>query len=273
MIYPSSPLLIDIGANLTHSSFDADGDQVITDAAAAGVVQMVITGSSINESIKAIALCARYPEQLFSTCGIHPHHANDWQDDSAAQIQQLVQQHSCIKAIGETGLDFYRDICPRDQQELAFIGQLQIAAALQLPVFLHERDAFARFAPILKEHRSSLNKVVVHCFTGEQPALFAYLDMDCYIGITGWICDERRGQHLQELVRHIPLDRLLIETDAPYLLPRDLPKKIRRNEPKFLSHIAASIARCRDMSVQALSLATHENSRRFFNLQESLSRQ
>ncbi len=264
--------LFDIGANLTHSSFDADCEQVLADAAAVGVKQIMVTSSSINESIKAIALCAQYP-QLNCTCGIHPHHANDWGPNTAAQIQQLVKQHACIKAIGETGLDFYRDICPREQQELAFIGQLQIAAQLQLPVFLHERDAFERFAPILKTYRTSLTKVVVHCFTGEKSALFAYLDMDCYIGITGWICDERRGQHLQELVKHIPSNRLLIETDAPYLLPRDLPKKIRRNEPQFLPHIASTIAHYLNIPLAALSQKTHENSRLFFNLQESASRE
>lgn len=265
--------LIDIGANLTHSSFDTDCAQVLADALAVGVESIMVTGSSISESLKAIELCAKYPQRMFSTCGIHPHHAMEWQADTGEQIQQLVREHACIKAVGETGLDFYRDICPQSQQEFAFNGQLQIAAQLQLPVFLHERDAFERFAPILKEHRSALNKVVVHCFTGEYAALRTYLDLDCYIGITGWICDERRGQHLKQLVQHIPIDRLLIETDAPYLLPRDLSKKIRRNEPQFLPHIAATIAQCLNMSLDFFCQATHKNSRLFFNLPESASRE
>jgi TatD DNase family protein len=263
--------LIDIGANLTHSSFATDCEQVLADALTAGVEQLMVTGSNINESIKAIELCAKHPQRLFSTCGIHPHHAMQWHDHTGEQMRQLVRDHACIKAIGETGLDFYRDICPREQQELAFIGQLQLAAQLKLPVFLHERDAFARFSPILTAHRSALSHVVVHCFTGEQDALNAYLDLDCYIGITGWVCDERRGQHLKNLIKHIPLNRLLIETDAPYLLPRDLShprlaKKSHRNEPQFLPHIANTIAQCLNIPVATLCQTTHKNSRLFFNL-------
>jgi TatD DNase family protein len=270
-IPPTCHPLIDIGANLTHSSFDPDREQVLTDAFAAGVEYIMVTGSSLLESIKAIELCEKHPQKLFSTCGIHPHHAIEWHADTSKQIQQLAGEHGCIKAIGETGLDFYRDICPHEQQELAFIDQLQIAAQLQLPVFLHERESFERFAPILKEHRHALRNAVVHCFTGEQNALRAYLDLDCYIGITGWICDERRGQHLRQLVKYIPLDRLLIETDAPYLLPRDLSlsgpqKKTRRNEPQFLTHIASTIAQCLNISAATICQTTHKNSRLFFNL-------
>jgi TatD DNase family protein len=257
-------------------------ENVLIDAASVGVQQIMVTGASVEESIRAIALCAQYYgpiyPQLFSTCGMHPHHANQWQGNTAQLLLQLAQQHPCVKAIGETGLDFYRDISPRSQQELAFIGQLEIASQLRLPLFLHERDAYERFAPILTHYRPSLTKVVVHCFTGDHTALSTYLDLDCYIGITGWICDERRGQHLQKLVRHIPLNRLMIETDAPYLLPRDLAnqpfaKKTRRNEPQFLPHIARILAHYLNLEVSTVCDATFENSLYFFGVHKPASKE
>src|SRR5699024_867619 len=151
--------------------------------------------------------------------------------------------HPEVVAIGETGLDFFRDFSPRPQQEAAFRAQLELAAELDMPVFLHQREAHARFLPILRDHLSALPAAVVHCFTGTDTELDAYLDAGCHIGITGWICDERRGHHLRDLVARVPAGRLMIETDAPYLLPRDLrPKpRSRRNDPMHLAHVAATV--------------------------------
>lgn len=271
------PKLIDIGANLTHSSFDQDICQVITDAQAAGVERIMVTSCNLIDTEKAVQLCTKYPN-LTTTCGIHPHHAASWHQESADQIIQLAQKYTCIKALGEMGLDFFRDLCPRLQQEQAFVGQLEVATQLQLPIFLHEREAFLRFYQILTEFRPQLSQVVVHCFTGDQRALTAYLELDCYIGITGWICDERRGQHLIDLLKFIPLDRLMIETDAPYLLPRNLPsntvlREARRNEPRLLQHIAGVIAQHLAIPLETLSENTYLNSRRFFNLDETLNRE
>ncbi len=151
------------------------------------------------------------------------------------------------------GLDFNRDFSPRPDQERAFEAQLALAVEYQLPVFLHERDAHERFAPILKAYRDHLVGAVVHCFTGSRQALFDYLDLDCHIGITGWVCDERRGKPLAELVHNIPDNRLLLETDAPYLLPRDLPEappKKRRNEPSLLPWIGKRVASLRGQDVK-----------------------
>ena len=258
---------IDIGVNLTNKSLLADIDAVLRRAQQAGVVQMVVTGTSIAESQKAIELCEGHPERLVSTCGIHPHHASDWQQGSYAHIRTMAQQN-CVRAIGETGLDFNRNFSPPSAQEFAFQQQMELAAELHKPLFCHQRDAHARFVEMLGEYRNQINRVVVHCFTDTRAALIEYLDLDCYIGITGWICDERRGLELRQMASLVPADRLLLETDAPYLLPRNLePKPASRvNEPAHLPHILREVADCQNRDPEALALDCLRNSRRFFNL-------
>ncbi len=261
------PALIDIGLNLGHDSFDHDRDGVLRDALAAGVVQMVLTGTSLAASEKAAALAAEHPGVLYSTVGVHPHDAGHFNSDTNAQLQRLSQLPQVV-AIGETGLDFFRDFSPRDLQEAAFAEQLQLAVMTKLPVFLHQRDAHSRFLPILREQRDGLTRAVVHCFTGTRDELHAYLDLDCYIGITGWVCDERRGLHVQELLRDIPADRLLLETDAPYLQPRTMqPKpKTRRNEPANLVWVLATVAACTGKHPEEIAEITTRNARVFFDL-------
>lgn len=259
--------LIDIGVNLTNNSLLNDLDGVMQRAADAGVTQMVVTGTSIEASEQAIELCARFPERLVATCGVHPHHASDWDEHSRERIEALARRPE-VRAIGETGLDFNRNYSPPEAQERVFAEQLQIAAALELPVFCHQRDAHARFVEILREYRDRIGGVVVHCFTDSREALLDYLELDCHIGITGWICDERRGLDLQQLVGQIPPDRLMLETDAPYLLPRDLePKPASRiNEPSYLPHILETVARHRRQSADSLAARCLANSRDFFAL-------
>jgi len=261
--------LIDIGINFTDKAFSLDIEHCIHAAEAAGVSKMIVTGTTLDESHAALALTEQYSPQLYSTAGVHPHYAKQWQDSSYQTLKKLAA-HTNVVAIGETGLDFNRDFSPRPQQEQVFHYQLQLASELQKPVFLHERDAFDRQHAILSEHINNLSNAVIHCFTGSKQALFGYLDLGLHIGITGWVCDERRGKELQELVKLIPEDRLMIETDGPYLLPRDLnPKpKSRRNEPKYLAHIATTIAAIRGESVGAFGARTHANALRFFNLSD-----
>lgn len=258
---------IDIGVNLTNKSLLANIEAVLQRAQQAGVAQMVVTGTSIAESQKAIELCEDYSDRLVSTCGIHPHHASDWQQDSYAQIRAMAQQ-GCVRAIGETGLDFNRNFSPPAAQEFAFQQQMALAAELRKPLFCHQRDAHTRFVEMLSEYRDQIERVVVHCFTDTRAALIEYLDLDCYIGITGWICDERRGLELRELAKLIPADRLLLETDAPYLLPRNLkPKPASRvNEPAYLPHILREVADCQKRDAGALARDCLQNSRRFFDL-------
>ncbi|WP_029534166.1 TatD family hydrolase [Pseudomonas asplenii] len=262
--------LIDIGVNLTNSAFSGKHRKILDRAQAAGVCQLVLTGTSLEGSEQALELCRTLDEsglQLFATAGIHPHSASDWNADSAARLKDLLTQTN-VCAVGECGLDFNRDFSPRPQQEKVLEEHLALAAQLQLPVFLHERDANSRMLEILRDYRDRLPAAVVHCFTGEQRALFSYLDLDLHIGITGWICDERRGTHLHPLVREIPRGRLMLESDAPYLLPRSLrPKpKSGRNEPAFLTEVLREVALHRGESEADLAAHSTACARAFFGL-------
>jgi TatD DNase family protein len=264
---PQPMQLIDIGANLTHESFAHDLEDVLQRASVAGVAQIVVTGASREGSEAALALARTRPGALFATAGVHPHHASDYDADTDARLRALLAGPEVV-AVGETGLDYHRDFSPRPAQLAAFEQQLGIAVDCGKPLFLHQRDAHADFLACLRQVRDRIGPAVVHCFTDERAALFDYLDQGWSIGITGWLCDERRGQHLRELVRHIPPAQLLIETDSPYLLPRTLvPKPAhRRNEPAFLPHIAAELARDRGETPQQVAATTTANARRFFDL-------
>lgn len=260
--------LVDIGANLSHDSFRHDLDDVIARARAACVVQMIVTGASESESRAAHDIACTHPGVLFATAGVHPHLAREWNDDTAHTLRELAASPAVV-AVGEAGLDFNRDFSPRPIQEKVFAAQLELAVELGMPVFMHERDAHDRFAAIVAEYRSRLGRAVIHCFTGDARALERYLDMDLHIGVTGWICDERRGTHLRELVPRIPEERLMLETDSPYLLPRDLdPRpKSRRNEPMYLDHILRSVAVCRGDDAEELARATTRTAREFFRIE------
>jgi TatD DNase family protein len=259
--------LIDIGVNLTHRRFAEDSDAVIARAVAAGVRTMVITGTSTRASREARVLAAARRGTLWSTAGIHPH---DARHATPAAIEELCELAGdpVVRAIGECGLDFDRMFSSREDQERAFAQQLALATELRLPVFLHERAAHERFLAIVREHRPRLPGAVVHCFTGTAAELDAYLALDLHIGITGWICDERRGMPLRALIPRIPRDRLMIETDAPFLLPRDLAKRPAhgRNEPAVLPHILASVARAARRPAELLATETTRTARAFFGM-------
>jgi len=259
--------LIDIGANLTHESFERDLDAVLERARAAGVVQMVVTGASREHSPMALELARRHPGFLYATAGVHPHHAVEYTDECDAQMRGL-HAHPEVVAVGECGLDYNRDFSPRPAQRRAFERQLQLAADNGKPLFLHQRDAHDDFLAMMKNFDGKLGPAVVHCFTGERRELFDYLDRDWHIGITGWLCDERRGAHLRELVKHIPANRLMIETDAPYLLPRTLRPlpKDRRNEPAFLAHIVEELARDRGEETAITAANSRAATAAFFRL-------
>lgn len=262
------PALLDIGLNLAHDSFDHDRDAVIQRAADVGVTRMLITGSSLASTHAAIALVQQHPAQMRCTAGVHPHHAVELDSAQLQAFRELAQRPDVV-AVGECGLDYFRNFSPHEAQLKAFEAQLELAAEVRKPVFLHQRDAHEDFVKVMRKHRERLSGGVAHCFTAGLDEARAYLDLDLYIGITGWICDERRGHHLREVVRHIPPDRLLIETDAPYLLPRDLQPKpqSRRNEPMYLPHVLAAIAQARNEPVAALAEATTTNALRLFNWQ------
>ncbi|MFT5500316.1 MAG: TatD DNase family protein [Woeseiaceae bacterium] len=262
-----TPDLIDIGANLTHESFTEDFQEVIQRATDAGVNRIILTGSSEQGSCDAAALAESDSARFRATAGVHPHHAAEYSDVVHQTLLDLLERDAVV-AVGECGLDYFRDFSPREDQRNAFRRQLELAQETQLPVFLHQRDAHEDFLSLLQPAIGSVSRGVAHCFTGAEAELRAYLELDLYIGVTGWICDERRGAHLKEIIGLIPADRLLIETDAPYLMPRTLrPKpKSRRNEPAHLREVLRVIATVLERSELEIAAETTANAERFFSL-------
>lgn len=259
--------LIDIGVNLGDSAFDKDRDDVVGRAIAAGVTRLILTGTTLEESQSCLKLAEHYGEHTFTTSGIHPHNAIDAEAQHFKELKSLCAE-SKVVAVGETGLDFNRDFSPRPTQEYVFEQQIELAIETGLPLFCHERDASKRFADIVKSYRDQISDLVVHCFTADKESLYRYLDLDLHIGITGWVCDERRGFHLHPLLRDIPANRLMVETDSPYLLPRTLqPKpKSRRNEPAFLAEVVSMIANQLGKTTEQVAAETSATAKRFFRL-------
>ena len=261
--------LIDIGVNLSNNRFNDDLVETLERALNANVSQLVLTGTSIEESKQVVKLCEQFeqqfPKMLTATVGVHPHHANEYNNQSTAELNALAK-HKSVVAIGETGLDFNRNFSAKPEQVSAFESQLELAAITQLPLFMHERDAAKQQLEILREYRDYFTQGVIHCFTGDRDSLFSYLDLDLHIGITGWICDEKRGKELKELVSNIPLNRLMLETDAPYLLPKTMTKKPknRRNEPAYLPWVLKEIAHNRPETAQQIATETRATTKQFF---------
>ena len=259
--------MIDIGINLMHRSFSPDREEVMMNAENAGVAPLIITGTSVRASEAAAEYAEKHKSKLYSTAGVHPHDAKSCDGHTIGRLKRLCRLPQVV-AIGECGLDYDRDFSPRDVQRKWFEAQIKLAVEENMPLFLHERAAFADFISILKKYKGICGRSVVHCFTGTKEELRGYLALGCHVGITGWICDERRGGALRNAVKDIPLDRLMIETDAPFLLPRNLREKPveNRNEPKFLPHIAAEIAKCIGIPADGLAACTTENTKLFFGI-------
>lgn len=257
--------LVDIGINLAHKSYHSDRAAVIERARQAGVRRMGITGTSIESTRAAIELSKAHPDVMFATAGIHPHDASAASPEALKELAALASAPE-VKSMGECGLDFDRDFSPRPAQEAAFEAQLELAASNRLPVFLHERAAHERFLSILRKHRPRLSRAVVHCFTGTPAELEAYLALDLHIGITGWICDDRRGKGLRSLIARIPADRLMIETDGPYLTPPAAMAPGRRNEPAFLRFVLEEVARSAGRPAEQVAAETTRTAEQFFSL-------
>jgi TatD DNase family protein len=259
--------LIDIGSNLTHESFSSDRAQVMERAAAAGVTRQIVTGADLASSRAAADLAAAHPGVLWSTAGVHPHHAVHFDPTRRDELLELLARPGVV-AVGECGLDYFRNFSPPAAQRAAFVAQLETAVGTGKPVFLHQREAHADFKAILADFHGRLTGGVAHCFTGGIAELEDYLALGLCIGVTGWVCDERRGAQLRDAVPRIPADRLMVETDAPYLLPRDLTPKpaARRNEPMYLAHIARVIAQLRNQPLEDLAAASSQTAIDFFGL-------
>ena len=256
---------IDIGANLTHESFDQDREQVLENAIVAGLDKIIITATSVDETNKAIACTDLNPSLLWTTAGVHPHNAKDTSNDFIEELEKLAM-HNKVIAIGECGLDYCRSFSSPERQRTVFEKQIKLSLKTGLPLFLHQRDAHEDFIAMLKEQSVNDIKGVTHCFTGNKNQLKDYLDLGLYIGITGWICDPRRNQDLLKSIKYIPMDRLLIETDAPYLMPKKLEKelKTRRNEPKYIREIAEFISSHKGIKIESLASTTKINSENLF---------
>ena len=252
--------MFDIGANLTSSHFSDDLDSVLDESFEAGVKKICITSSNLQDVRNAKKITERN-KNLYYSVGFHPHNAKDFKIEFLKDMSIYLDDPRAI-CLGEMGLDFNRNFSSREEQILCFESQLSLANSINKPLFLHQRDAHEEFLSILDNYKFN-QKLIVHCFTGNLSELEDYLKRDFYIGITGWVCDLKRGLDLRECIKHIPQDKLLIETDSPYLSPR---KKIRRNEPKFLIDVAEEVARLRQQTKESIVKSSYENSLNFFNL-------
>ena len=252
--------MFDIGANLTSSHFSKDLDVVLNDSLTAGVEKICITSSNLDDVKNAKKISEKY-KNLYYSVGFHPHNAKDFKIEFLKDMSVYLNDPKAI-CLGEMGLDFNRNFSSKEEQILCFESQLSLANSISKPLFLHQRDAHEEFLSVLDNHKFN-QKLIVHCFTGNLSELEEYLKRDFYIGITGWVCDLKRGKELRECINQIPEDKLLIETDSPYLSPR---KKIRRNEPKFLIDVAEEVARLRKQTKESIVKSSYENSLNFFNL-------
>jgi TatD DNase family protein len=258
-------VLADSCFNLTHESFEKDFDQVLSNAKANNV-HYLFSPSSKESEIDTLLKHSETIDNLYIGIGIHPHYASELKPKTFDRLLQYAKHHK-VKAIGETGLDYYRNFQSPDVQKKCFEMHLELASEVNLPVFLHHRESFQDFYPILKNYINKIPQSIVHCFTGTEKELESFLELDLYIGITGWVCDLNRGKELRRLVMNIPNNRLLIETDAPYLIPKNLnPKpKMNRNEPMYLKNILLDIADLRMQDANKLAKATTQNFTKLFN--------
>ncbi|KAI8909875.1 hypothetical protein DFJ77DRAFT_512766 [Powellomyces hirtus] len=274
--------LVDIGANLTSKSLLPHLSQTLAHSATANVTNIIITGTSLKSTREALKLCREHHKQsphsvaLYATAGIHPHEATHQMEQSGGditvwvkQLESLIQANlDVVRAVGECGLDYDRKFSTHADQIVVFEQQLALAEKFSMPVFLHNRDAHDDFLKSLKKYPTV--KGVVHCYTDPDPThVTAYLELGFTIGITGWLCDERRGVELAEkIVPLIPLDRLMIETDAPYLMPRNITggKKPKCNEPALLGWVCKKVAECYHVDEEVIARATTENARKLFGL-------
>tara|TARA_B100001741_G_scaffold222084_1_gene184322 strand:- start:991 stop:1782 length:792 start_codon:yes stop_codon:yes gene_type:complete len=259
--------IADIACNFTSDRFDKDLDEVIERAIANDITKFGLICSRLSDLDKLLEIYNRYSKEMFFTIGVHPHHANEINEKYLEKLKEVININN-PHAIGETGLDFFRNLSTYEEQVFAFEEQIKIAIDKNKPLFLHQRDSHDDFIKILRKYSSDINKAVVHCFTGTQKQLDDYLELDCYIGVTGWICDAKRNVELRKTIKNIPLERLMIETDCPYLIPKDLPNKPKnnRNEPSNLNHIVKEIGKLMNIDENTIRTKSYSTTKGFFNV-------
>ncbi len=262
-------MLIDSHTHLDMKDFDKDRSQVIERAMKAGITHIITIGTDLTSSVKALQLANVY-DFIFSSIGYHPHNAENMDPSTLKELSGMAAE-SKIVAWGEIGLDFNRMHSPRKDQERWLIRQLEIAETLDLPLIFHERDSQGRLLEILKTTTSTCRPAVVHCFSGTGAELDRYLEMGFYIGITGIVTVSKRGKPLRQMIPSIPPDRLLIETDAPYLTPTPQRNKYRRNEPAFVREVLFKVAEVRKEDPAALVEQIWDNTCRLFRINPKTS--
>ena len=257
--------IADIACNFTSERFDKDLDEVINRAIINKITKFGLICSQMSDLNKLLKIYEQYSKNMFYTIGVHPHHANEINDDYLKKLKDEITTNN-PHAIGETGLDFFRNLSTYEEQIYAFEEQIKIAIDTNKPLFLHQRDSHDDFIKILRKYSSDISKAVVHCFTGTQEQLDDYLELDFYIGVTGWICDEKRNVELRKTIKNIPLEKLMIETDCPYLIPKNLVEKPKnnRNEPSNLNHIINEIAELMEIDIDILRKQTFVNTINYF---------
>ena len=255
----------DAGVNLMDPRFNQA--QVLRDCASANIIGLCIIASNVDESLRAqqFIKAAKHPIQLYTTAGVHPHNADQVNESDWQKIALLLEDDTCI-AVGECGLDFNRNYSAPTAQLQVFERQLEIASQLTKPLYLHQRDAFSEQHALLKRYLRADMNALAHCFTGDQHELNAYLELGCYIGITGWLCDAKRGESLRKAVQDLPLNRLILETDAPYLFPKTVKPRASQNAPKYISHIAQTLAELMQLPVATIAAASLSNAQQLFKL-------
>lgn len=250
----------DAGVNLTNPRLLDDIEGVIARAIKAGVSQQLIIATNEQESESAIKLCQRFPNELVTTVGIHPHDAAGVSANYLERLEELAR-HPCVVAIGECGLDFNRNYSAPEQQVKVFSEQIQLANRLSLPLYLHERDAREQQVDLLNKLCAEHTACITHCFTGGPDDAAAYLARGHWFGITGWVCDERRNQALLAALPGLPKERILVETDAPFLLPRTVRPRPKFNEPQWLPEVGRMLAQQLELPEAEIAALTKQNAR------------
>lgn len=252
----------DIGVNLFCRQF-SDPEKIVREAEENGVC-CILTGTDSRENKKIDAFVKNH--EVFGTAGIHPHNADRAGQEDFRLIEKIIKENERIVAVGECGLDYDRMFSAKENQIRCLEKHIVLAEKLGKPLFLHERSAADDFIKRFKKHPDICKQSVVHCFTGDKDVLDQYLSMGFSIGITGWICDDRRGKALREAVRRIPPDRILVETDAPWLTPKNVPGLDRTNVPQNVRYVVRELAAAMKLSEEALTEHARENTERIFRI-------
>ncbi len=257
--------LFDSHCHINDTVYDQDLSEVMDRAEHAGVRAMMIAGVDLHTAKRAIEIANIHP-RVFTAVGIHPHDAIQCGSQVIEELKEMAMGNDCVRAWGETGLDFNRMFSPQQDQEACFTAQMAMADNLDLPLIFHERDSKGRFYEILKSDGPGSRRGVVHCFSGTKEEMFKYLDLGYHIGITGILTIQQRGEYLRKIVPEIPEDRLLIETDAPYLTPKPQKNKFRRNEPAFVKSVMERLAQIRGADPEELADKVFQNTCEFYNV-------